>query len=69
MRMNKPTQKRRGYEQIKKKQKFGGSSSEKNGKKIIQWSPLWIIFKGKIEIAHLLTEQSAGQDYHFFLQT
>ena len=32
MRMNKPTQKRRGYEQIKKKQKFGGSSSENIGK-------------------------------------
>ena len=24
--------------------------------KIIQWSPLWIIFKGKIKIAHLLME-------------
>ena len=22
--------------------------------KILQWSPLWIIFKGKIKIAHLL---------------
>ena len=36
--------------------------------KIIQWSPLWIIFKGKMEIAHLLTEQSAHRDNHF-LQT
>ena len=37
-------------------------------KKIMQWSPLWIIFKGKIEIAHLLQEQSVHQDDHF-LQT
>ena len=37
-------------------------------KKIIQWSPLLIIFKGKIKIAHLLPEQSAHQDDHF-LQT
>ena len=28
----------------------------KNEKKIIQWSPLWIIFKGKIKNAHLLQE-------------
>ena len=27
-------------------------------KKIIQWYPLWIIFKGKINIPHLLPEQS-----------
>ena len=31
----------------------------------MQWSPLWIIFKGKIEIAHLLTEQSVHRDDHF----
>ena len=37
-------------------------------KKILQWSPLWIIFKGKIKIAHLLPERSAHQDDHF-LQT
>ena len=36
--------------------------------KIIQWSPLWIIFKGKIKIAHLLPERSTRQGDHF-LQT
>ena len=33
--------------------------------KIIQWSPIWIIFKGEIEIAHLLPERSARQDDNF----
>ena len=37
----------------------------KNSKKIMQWSPLFIIFKGKTKIAHLLPEQSAHQDDHF----
>ena len=37
-------------------------------KKIIQWSPLWIIFKGKLKIAHLLPQQSVHSDNHF-LQT
>ena len=37
-------------------------------KKIIRWSPLWIIFKGKIKIARLLPERSARQ-YDHFLQT
>ena len=37
-------------------------------KKIIKWSPLWIIFNGKIKIAPLLPEQSVHQDDHF-LQT
>ena len=36
--------------------------------KIIQWSPLWINFKGKIEIVHLLPERSACRDDNF-LQT
>ena len=30
--------------------------------KIIQWSPIWIIFKGEIEIAHLLPERSTRRD-------
>ena len=34
-------------------------------KEIIQWSPLWIIFKGKIKIAHLLPEQSVHRGNHF----
>ena len=37
-------------------------------KKFIQWSPFWIIFKGKIKIAYLLPEQSVHRDDHF-LQT
>ena len=45
-----------------------GFMQQKILKKIIQWSPLLIIFKGKIKIAHLLPEQSAHQDDHF-LQT
>ena len=62
---------------------FSGNSSEQGGaeldqaqvelealkwKKIFQWSPLWIIFKGKIKIAHLLPQQSVHRDDHF-LQT
>ena len=31
-------------------------SSQKIEKKIIHWSPLWIIFKGKIKIAQLWPE-------------
>ena len=27
--------------------------------KIIQWSPLWIIFKGEIEIAHLMPSRQS----------
>ena len=37
----------------------------KKMEKILQWSPLWIVFKGEIKIAHLLPEQSACQDEHF----
>ena len=51
-----------------KTSKIEGFYAAKDWKKIIQWSPLWIIFKGKIEIAHLLPERSAHQDDHF-LQT
>ena len=40
----------------------------KKWEKICQWSPLRIISKGKIKIAHLLPERSAHQDDHF-LQT
>ena len=34
-------------------------------RKIIQWSPLWIIFNGKIKIAHILPEQSVHRGNHF----
>ena len=34
--------------------------------KIIQCSPLWIIFKGKIKIDNLLPEWSACREDHFF---
>ena len=43
---------------------FGFSRSSNKIEKIIQWSPLWIIFKIKIKIAHLLPERSARQDNH-----
>ena len=33
--------------------------------KIIQWSPLWINFKGKIKIAYLLPERSVRRDDQF----
>ena len=33
--------------------------------KISQWSLLWIIFKGKLKIAHLLPERSVCRDDHF----
>ena len=33
---------------------FGFSRSSNKIEKILQWSPLWIIFKGKIKIAPLL---------------
>ena len=51
-----------------KNTKILGFYAVKQWEKNIQWSPLWIIFKGKIKIAHLLPERSAHQDDHF-LQT
>ena len=64
MRLNNPSQCRRGYEQVKKEQNCTVSSSKKM-RKLIQWSPLWIILKGKIKVAHLLPEGSALQGDHF----
>ena len=34
----------------------------KNMEKFFKWSLLWIIFKGKMKIAHLMPEQSVRQD-------
>ena len=67
MRLNNPTQRRRGYKKVKDKQNLRVSFNEKK-RKTIQWYPLWMILKGKIEIAHLLPEWSACQEDHF-LQT
>ena len=49
---------------MEKLAKLYGFMQHKIEKKL-QWSPLWIIFKGKIKIAQLLPERSAHQDDHF----
>ena len=56
--------------QLTKKQanKLGLSWAKLSSSWDFKWPPLWIIFKGKIKIAHLLPEQSVHQDDHF-LQT
>ena len=66
MRLSNPSQRGISDEKAKKWENYRVLCSKK-GKKF-QWSPLWIIFKGKIKIAHLLPEQSAHQDDQF-LQT
>ena len=55
MRLNNPSHRRKGQKQ----EKIIWFYAAKTEKKIIQWSPLWIIFKGKMKIAHLLRDQSA----------
>ena len=65
--LNNPSQRRRGYNQVKNEQSCRVSTSKKM-RKNHSMVPLWIIFKGKIKIAHLLPGQSAPQDDHF-LQT
>ena len=66
MRLNNPSQMRKVYEQ--KKQENCRIPSSENWEKIIQWSLLWIIINGKIEINHLLTQRSVCRDDNF-LQT
>ena len=48
-----------------KSSKIIGFYAAQNWKKNPPMVPLWIIFKGKIKIAHLLPEWSALQDDHF----
>ena len=48
--------------------KIVGFHPARKWEKIIQWSPLWINFKGKTKIVNLLPERSARRDDHF-LQT
>jgi len=55
MMLNNPSQMRRSDKKAKNGQNYRISCSEK-WKNIIQWSPLWTIFKGKIKNAHLLPE-------------
>ena len=55
--LNNPSHSIRGDKQAKTS-KIIGFYAVKNEKEIIQWSPIWIIFKGKIKTAHLLPERS-----------
>ena len=67
MRLNNQSQRRRGNKQWKTSNIVGFICSKKL-EKSSNGPPLWIIFKEKIRIAHLLPERSARQDDHF-LQT
>ena len=60
--LNNPSQRRYTSVKLAKLQGFMQPEYEK---KIIQWSPLCVVFNGKIKIAHLLPERSPHQADHF----
>ena len=65
MRLNNPSQKKRDYEQVEKG-KIVESLPAKKLEIIIEGSPIWIIFMGRMKIAHLLPEHSVCQENHLF---